>query len=1099
MAFITAETRSSIVELAMGMLNQAPSTAMLTTLIAKSVEGATTQDLADYIATTDAFTAEYPATQTAREFATEMFGKLITGGTLDADINTAVIDLLEGLLTSGTTKAQGFVAVIDFLANPANAAHADLGDIAQSFQNRADAAEYFSITKELGGSTDAELAAAIASVTSDAATLTAANAASDSTASAEAVVAGQTFTLTTGADVKTLGSSDDTVSAGPTTLTSGDILDGGAGTDTFRIVDAATKDFSTSVGAKISGFEIVEITNTNTASATGTTEKASLTVSGLKKGQDLQVAGETLTATADITAATVATALAGSAASGTGWTLAGTLTGYTKAAGGNSTSVVYTSSTATTNVTDLSVGGTAVTGNSSVRTLSLATNPGNVDNTLSLFVNGTTVTTVAAGAANATGLATLTNDLAAKINGAAGSVVATSDGISQISIINDGSLAIGSVSAAGTLNTTSGTLAFAPNKTTLTLSTDPGATTAQTGFINGVAYSTAVLSSDAVDAAGAAHVAAINTAVGRTVASYTDATNKLVIDNGAFGGIALRLNSTGSTTASTAIDTATTGATSASPTEVSITQGVAAAGGAGDTVAASGFSGAESFVNSLSESKVTFSSLSKTQELTIKGNGSVTNGETVASFASSATAPVVNIEGGVTGSPALTVTGVGASSSTINSSGAPLTSTGKIGTNSLGAVEAWNTAISVTGTLTINAESNLSMRSLATKAATIDLNGAGSVTIANSSGTAQAIVDANLATIDASDLEGGVKLALNTQITSFKGGKGADTVTTAAISSLASIAAGDGIDTLAIGSASDLNSAVLGAKYTGFEVLVGAAGGALSGTWVPSVIALATVGGTSITNLNATQAMGLSTLADSGSLTVALTASSGTSDQMAISLNSAADKEAADIAGALTVTGFETINLKASPSSSALSGAAATSTIGSFSGTSLTAINLTGSAFDLSNLATTLPVVIDGTALTGDRAVTPKGLTVAGSAVAKSVINGSDHIDTFTIGAEGSTYNGGAGDDVFTTTVAILTADGTTDLTIDGGTNSGKLTSYQDQLVISDTAATLTDNQFTYVTGFETLKLNGTGNQSLTTGGAFNTAFANGVTLLLAH
>ena len=121
MAFITAETRSSIVELAMGMLNQAPSTTLLSTLIEKSTSGSSLQDLADYIATTDAFTAEYPATQTAREFATEMFGKLITGGTLDADINTAVIDLLEGLLIAGTTKAEGFVAVIEFLANPANA------------------------------------------------------------------------------------------------------------------------------------------------------------------------------------------------------------------------------------------------------------------------------------------------------------------------------------------------------------------------------------------------------------------------------------------------------------------------------------------------------------------------------------------------------------------------------------------------------------------------------------------------------------------------------------------------------------------------------------------------------------------------------------------------------------------------------------------------------------------------------------------------------------------------------------------------------------------------------------------------------------------
>jgi hypothetical protein len=94
MAFITAATRSDIVELAMGMLNQAPSTAMLNTLIEKSTAGSTIQELADYIATTTAFASEYPSSQTAKEFATEMFGKLTTGGTLTATINTAVIDLL---------------------------------------------------------------------------------------------------------------------------------------------------------------------------------------------------------------------------------------------------------------------------------------------------------------------------------------------------------------------------------------------------------------------------------------------------------------------------------------------------------------------------------------------------------------------------------------------------------------------------------------------------------------------------------------------------------------------------------------------------------------------------------------------------------------------------------------------------------------------------------------------------------------------------------------------------------------------------------------------------------------------------------------------
>jgi len=328
MAFITAETRSDIVELAMGMLNQAPSTAMLNTLIAKSVEGSSTQDLADYIATTDAFSAEYPSTQTAREFATEMFGKLITGGTLDATVNTAVIDLLEGLLTTGTTKAQGFVAVIDFLANSANATHPDLGDISQSFQNRADAAEYFSITKELGGSTDAELAAAIASVTSDAATLTAANAAADTTAAAVVVVTGQSFTLTTGLDDKTLGGgadsafANDSTTAASDTFNPSDKIDGGAGEDTFFLTVDSLSSNTTYVPSRITNFEKLSVTNidsntvtvntnlmglssvqvsasTGPASFTNLDASTSVEVTGNTAAVDVQLKNAGLTGTAD--------------------------------------------------------------------------------------------------------------------------------------------------------------------------------------------------------------------------------------------------------------------------------------------------------------------------------------------------------------------------------------------------------------------------------------------------------------------------------------------------------------------------------------------------------------------------------------------------------------------------------------------------------------------------------------------------------------------------------------------------------------------------------------------------------------------------------
>ena len=270
MAFITAATRSDIVELAMGMLNKAPSTTMLNTLVEKSSAGSTIQDLADYIATTDEFTAEYPSTQTAREFATEMFAKLITGGTLDAAINTAVIDLLEGMLTAGTTKAEGFVAVIDYLSNTANNTNADLGDISKSFQNRADAAEYFSITKELGGSTDAELAAAIATVTSDAATLTAANTAADATAAVVVVTPGTTYTLTTGTDFVSGTALDDIINAvrggsASTTETYSptDQINGGGGTDTLYIESDRTAENL----ATVTNMEKIQVTNAGAAAS----------------------------------------------------------------------------------------------------------------------------------------------------------------------------------------------------------------------------------------------------------------------------------------------------------------------------------------------------------------------------------------------------------------------------------------------------------------------------------------------------------------------------------------------------------------------------------------------------------------------------------------------------------------------------------------------------------------------------------------------------------------------------------------------------------------------------------------------------------------
>jgi hypothetical protein len=197
------------------------------------------------------------------------------------------------------------------------------------------------------------------------------------------------------------------------------------------------------------------------------------------------------------------------------------------------------------------------------------------------------------------------------------------------------------------------------------------------------------------------------------------------------------------------------------------------------------------------------------------------------------------------------------------------------------------------------------------------------------------------------------------------------------------------------------------------------------------------------------------------------------------------------------MNGFETLNIatNAGPTSTAGAGGAndRTTTVASFTASTLNDINLTGTAVTLTNLATTVAVDIDGTALTGNglAAASTAGLTVGGSAVAGSTINGSAVRDVFTVGAEGSAYNGNAGNDSITTTIAVLVADGVSDGTIDGGAGTDTLT------LTDTTGVTITDNHFTSLSNLETLALTatGAGDVSITLGGTANAAFASGMTI----
>jgi hypothetical protein len=468
----------------------------------------------------------------------------------------------------------------------------------------------------------------------------------------------------------------------------------------------------------------------------------------------------------------------------------------------------------------------------------------------------------------------------------------------------------------------------------------------------------------------------------------------------------------------------------------------------------------------------------------IVGNASVTNSDVTGTgfgYAAAATAAVLNVSGGTLGTNPVTVTGTGLTSQVINSTGA----TNVIGAF-VGAASTTATTINATTKLTTGAASNLG--------ATLTVTGAGAVDL---SATA---LEVGVTKLDASGNSGGLTATLSATATQVVTGSTGNDVFTigAATLTTGSINAGLGTDTLVIGSnVGNVNTTALAAKYTGFETL--SLSGTLDMALIGSITAVEVTNAATLTNMSAVQAANVKITANNSAGTgdnqvFTLAVQGGTADVLTITAGTGLTTAAATDIGTLNVTGFETLNIKTNSGPTSATGAGATARdtlVGALTGATLKAINLSGSSVNMSNIATTVAVTIDGSALVGDGASTPVGLTVAGSAVVGSTITGSNFKDAFTIGAEGSAYNGGLGDDGFTTTVALLVADGTDDGTINGAGGTDTLT------VSNTTGVTLTDNHFTKLSNMETLALTatGAGDVSVTVGGTFNAAFATGATI----
>ena len=520
-------------------------------------------------------------------------------------------------------------------------------------------------------------------------------------------------------------------------------------------------------------------------------------------------------------------------------------------------------------------------------------------------------------------------------------------------------------------------------------------------------------------------------------------------------------------------------------------------------------------------SALTLTNLPAGSSFGLVGNGSVVNAAAQAvgyATGSTVTAATINLSGGTLGASAITLTGANLLSTTINSTGAANVTGAFVDAASSKALTINATTGLTTGTvgdsaartaLTINATGDVTTGAVTSSAAvtaaitgtgkvTTDLNAvvAPTITVSGSGAVSIGTLNAASTTLTSTQTAGGLTATMNgVATTKVTGGAGNDVITTGAVLTTGFADGGAGTDTLVIGTnVAHINTTALAAKYTNFETL--RLNGTLDMSVAPSSINAIelTAATNSITNMTAAQAAAVTAYGTTiGASTLTLASSSGTSDVLNLKLGTGLTTDAAANTGILTVSGFETLNLSTNAGPTATAVGNKTSTItGAIVNTSLTNVNLSGTAFVFTDIASSKAVAWNGSALIGDgntTAASIKGLTVAGNAFAGSTITGSNFVDSLTIGAVGSTYNAGAGDDLVISTQAVFAGS-----VADGGAGT------KDVARITDTAATtatltINDNAFGGLTGFETIEFSGAvaGDFLWTLGGYANAiATANG-------
>ncbi|SFC17380.1 Hemolysin-type calcium-binding repeat-containing protein [Polaromonas sp. OV174] len=287
---ITAQERTNITKLVVAMFNAAPGATYLAELtVAYEANGRSLSNLAKDLATNASYKALNPVFQTAAEFAAAFLTPL------GLQNNTEAKDFITAKFNAGVSKGQ---IALDAATAIDGYTGGDAAIVAAKaiLVNKTAVAEYYSEIKLVAQTNIGSLQQVIATVTADAASVAAANTAIDNGAGA---AAGNTFTLTSSVDSIVGTSGNDTIIAGTqaglATLTAGDQINGGSGTDTLSIFGNGNASAFTS--ATVSSVEVV----TAQFDATG----GALNVSGNAGVTQVNIGNSVLTNAAGSGSATV--------------------------------------------------------------------------------------------------------------------------------------------------------------------------------------------------------------------------------------------------------------------------------------------------------------------------------------------------------------------------------------------------------------------------------------------------------------------------------------------------------------------------------------------------------------------------------------------------------------------------------------------------------------------------------------------------------------------------------------------------------------------------------------------------------------------------